>query len=245
MSWQHWDPPAIIIPALPAEEIRTIIAHEQVSTVHADRYFREVYDQPWNSVQADGRINMGNETSASVSPYSQHFRSQVEPGIWCLVEALYLKGYLPVSSCSGHRGTLWEELDTLWYYRTEPYVSIAVRADLADRTAHDLRVIVPKQVRVSQQATMANTRASAVGGHNGGPPTVRIRKHNEPALPEQEWTALNYMMQRRYTQWSYITLTVNPWRRLNPLHVLRTQREAEIIEHTAHTISQSLTAYTA
>lgn len=243
MSWQHWDPPAIIIPALPAEEIRSIIAHEQISTVTAEQYFREVYDHPWNSPQPDGRINMGNETSASVSPYSEHFRSQIEDGIWPLVETLYLKGYLPVSSCSGHRGTLWQELDTLWYYRTEPYVSIAVHADLADAIAQQIQSLAPKHVRVTQQHTMANTRASAHTNGADNPPTVRIRK-TKTVLAEQEWFALNYMMQRRYTKWSYITVTVNPWQRLNPFHTLRTQREPAIIAELVHNL-KSLEAYTA
>ena len=245
MSWQHWDPPAIIIPALPAEEIRSIIAHEQVSSVSAEQYFRAVYDQPWNSLQPDGRINMGGEQSASVSPYSEHYWSQVEPGIRSLVQAFWDLGYLTVSSCSGHRGTLWEELDTLWYYRTEPYVSIALHYELADAVAEQLKRIVPPHVRVTQQTTMANTRAIAVGGHNGGPPTVRVENSKRPVLAEQEWIALNYMMQRNYPKWSYITVTLNPWRRLNPFHVLRTQREPHLIQWCTNEIQKHLTAYTA
>jgi len=92
---------------------------------------------------------------------------------------------------------------------------------------------------------MANTRAVAAVGHNGGPPTVRVENSKRPVLAEQEWIALNYMMQRNYPRWSYITITINPWRRLNPWHVLRTQREPLLVQWCTNEIQKHLTPYTA
>jgi hypothetical protein len=228
------DPPAIIIPG-PADyaEMRTIIAQQTVSPVHAEEYFRELYDRPWNTEQEDGRINMGNDTSASVSPYSTHFQSQVEAGVWPLVERLYLKGYLPVSSCQGHRGNLWDELDTLFLYRSTPYVSIAIKDSELDYYVDHIRSLTPKWARVTTVLSQANTNGSSSDGKS-----VRLRYSDRPAARESEAFSLNYMMQRNYPLWAYINITINPWRRFNPLHLLRTQRELDLIQELADRYTQ-------
>lgn len=38
----------------------------------------------------------------TVSPYHPNFRTQIEPGVWPIVEQLINKNYLTVSSCEGH-----------------------------------------------------------------------------------------------------------------------------------------------
>jgi hypothetical protein len=242
MTWQLWDPPAYYVQVeQQQQQIQIRAAAQQHSTESAESYFRRVYDQPWNSVQPDGRINMGNETSASVSPYSEHFRSQVEPGIWCLVNALYTQGYLTVSSCQGHRGTLAQELDTLFVYRSEPYVSIAVHRDCAQDLYTQFAQHMPKHTRVELAHTMSNTHASARVDEQGDT-QVTIQKGTKLHNTDHEALGLNYMFQRNYSAWSYITVRINPWSRFNPLHVLRTQREQQLIELTAHAV-KNLPAY--
>jgi hypothetical protein len=217
MSWQLWDPPAIIIPAPAQEQIQ--IQAQQQQQLTDEQHFRKIYDQPWNKLHSDGRINIDGESSASVSPYSEHFRSQVETGIWPLVEALYTRGYLPVSSCAGHRSSLLGEWDTLFQYRSEPYVSIAVHRDLEQSTLNSIRQLLIKHATVSSTHSQANMNAT----------TTRIRHARTTIDTAQEYAALNWQLQRNYTAYSYINIRINPWSRFNPLHVLRTQREHTLI----------------
>lgn len=215
MSWQLWDPPAIIIPAPAQQEIKI----QQQQQLTDEQHSRKIYDRPWNTLQADGRINIDGASSASVSPYSEHFKSQVEPGIWPLVHTLYLKGYLPVSSCAGHRSSLLKEWDTLFQYRSEPYVSIAVHRDLEHTTLEHFQSLLIKHATVSSTHSQANMNAS----------TTKIRHSSRAVDTQQEYAALNWQLQRNYTAYSYINIRINPWSRFNPLHVLRTQREQQLI----------------
>ena len=63
----------------------------------------------FNWKHADGRIHAtpdgGAYTAVSASIYHEKFRTQIEDGVWPIVEALTNKNYLPVSSCEGHRYT--------------------------------------------------------------------------------------------------------------------------------------------
>jgi len=59
-----------------------------------------------NWLHADGRIYAsaaGEEYRvAEVSPYNPNFKSQIEAGVWPIVNALVNKGYLTNASCEGH-----------------------------------------------------------------------------------------------------------------------------------------------
>jgi hypothetical protein len=235
MSWQLWDPPAYYVQVQVQQEIQIRAAQQQASTETQDSYFRRIYDRPWNTLQSDGRINMGNSTSASVSPYSEHFRSQIEPNIWCVVQALYLKGYLTVSSCQGHRSNLAQELDVLFVRRSEPYVSFAVHRELAHSIHTQCTQVVPKWCSVELAHTMSNTHATA-STQPDGTARVRLSKDTRAQESHSEALGLNMMFQRNYTEWSYITLRINPWKRLNLAHWLRTQREPKLLKQLAHTI---------
>ena len=217
MSWQIWDPPAIIIPAPPRAEVK--IQAKQPASV--DEHFRKVYDTAWNKLQPDGRINMGNGTAASVSPYSKHYRSQVEDGIWPLVELFHLKGYLTVSSCAGHRNNLFKELETFFEYHSCPYVMIVVNRECERDVANSLKELSPPYTEITVTHSQANMDAShALSG--------RINKARKKDIENEYWS-LNWMMQRNYTEWSYITLRINPWKRFSFSHVLRTQKERKLI----------------
>ena len=237
MSWQLWDPPAIIIPAPPSKSVIQALQAQQTQTasVTAEQHYRAVYDRAWNVLQPDGRINMGNDTSASVSPYSEHYASQVEDRIWPLCKTLWDRGYLTVSSCGGHRGTLWQELDVLFVERSTPYVTVAVHSDLLESTLQQFASVLPDWATLAHTHTMSNTKAAVAQDAQGRlEVVVRNRRHHEDL--ESEYTALNYMMQRNYNSWSYITIRINSWQRLNLLHWWRTQQEAELILDTAHAL---------
>jgi len=64
-----------------------------------------------NWLHADGRIYAsaaGEEYRvAEVSPYNLNFKSQIEAGVWPIVNALVNKGYLTNSSCQGHGWDLY------------------------------------------------------------------------------------------------------------------------------------------
>ena len=233
MSWQLWDPPAIIIPAPKPAEIQIQIQQQQQQQT-AEQYFKQVYDKPWNTLKPDGRINIENNRSATVSPYSEHFRSQVEDGIWPLVETLYLKGYLPVSSCAGHRGTLWQEWDTLFVERSSPYVSVVVRRDLEPGVRVEFERLTTATTTITTRHTQANMRASA----------TRIHAQTRTTTASEEYAALNWQLQRNYTAYSYINIHINPWKRFSIPHVVRTQRELLLIQQQAE-LFEALEPYTA
>ena len=216
MSWQIWDPPAIIIPAPPKAEIQ-IPAKE---TISKEEHYRKIYDTPWNKLQPDGRINMdGNGTAASVSPYSKHYRSQVEDGIWPLVELFYKKGYLTVSSCAGHRGNIFKEFDDGFFsYNSCPYVMMVVNQDCVDDIVLELRKHATKHVEVQSTDSMAGMDAS-------GSKPKRTKKKDI----DNEYESLNYMMNRNYDKWSYIIVRINPWKKYSLSYVFNTQREHKLI----------------
>ena len=220
MSWQHWDPPAIIIPAPPRAEI--FAPATQKEKISAEEHFKKVYDTPWNALQPDGRINMGDKGSASVSPYSIHFRSQIEDGIWPLVEVFYSKGYLPVSSCEGHKGSLLKELGSLTEYHSGAYVSIAINRSLEQSIVESLSKLANKHTEISVTRSMSNMDASLAS-------TGIIKKRRSKANIENEYLSLNWMFQRRYDEWSYVTVRINPWKKYSLLYALRTQKEHQMI----------------
>lgn len=222
MSWQHFDPPAIIIPAPPRAEIQAPSIKKEL--VFNKEHFKKVYDTPWNKVQPDGRINIDGESSASISPYSMHFRSQVEDGIWSLVETLHLKGYLPISSCAGHRGNIFQEFERSFFeYSSCPYVTIAINRDCEKSIVNSLEKLSVEHVIISVAHTQANMDASKAADG-------KIKKTRRKNIENEYWS-LNWMLQRNYAKWSYITIRINPWKRFSVSHVLRTQRENDIIDH--------------
>ena len=225
MNWSIFDPPAIIIPAPPKAEIQ--IQTEKKKPISVEEHFKKVYDTPWNKLQPDGRINIDGKSSASVSPYSQYFRSQVEDGIWPLVEVLYQKGYLPVSSCAGHRNTLYEEFKE-WRdgLCCNPYVTIAVNRICETEVVSVLKSLSTKHVEISVTHSQANMDASLAS--SGG----KVKRSNKKDLKNEYWS-LNWMLQRNYDEWSYIIIRVNPWRRYNPLYVFRTQKEHILVQKLA------------
>ena len=221
MSWQHWDPPAIIIPAPPRAEI--VAAATQKERITKEEHYRKVYDTPWNKLQPDGRINIDGDSSASVSPYSDHFRSQVEDGIWPLVETLYLKGYLPVSSCAGHRGNLFREFERGFFeYSACPYVMFVVNRNVETDIINTLKSFSTKHVQINVTHSMGGMDASQAAKGR----IVKSKKKNI----DNEYESLNWMMKRNYDKWSYITVRINPWKRFSFSYIFRTQKEQQLID---------------
>jgi len=61
-----------------------------------------------NQRDANGRVNsgydeQGNVRAITVSPHSDHFWYNIEPKVEPLIRLLVHRGYLPFSSCDGHR----------------------------------------------------------------------------------------------------------------------------------------------
>ena len=59
-----------------------------------------------NFMHKNGRIYASKDgepyVAVSVSPYNDNFETQIEKGVWPIVEGLLLKNYLTLSSCEGH-----------------------------------------------------------------------------------------------------------------------------------------------
>jgi len=231
MSWQIWDPPAIIIPA----PIRAEIKSEQKQQIPIDEHYRKVYDTPWNKLQPDGRINIDGNSSASISPYSDHFRSQVEDGIWPLVELLYLKGYLPVSSCAGHRGNIFREFERGFFeYNSCPYVMIVINRDVEEQILNTFKSCCGNLAEISV--------AHSMGGMDASKASEGIIKKSKRKNIQNEYESLNWMMKRNYSAWSYITIRINPWKKYSFSYVWNTQRERKLINQLVAKIN-SLSDY--
>jgi hypothetical protein len=48
---------------------------------------------------------------------------------------------------------------------------------------------------------------------------------------KNEYESLNWMMQRNYDKWSYITIRINPWKRMSLKYILRTRKEKKLISY--------------
>jgi hypothetical protein len=91
---------------------RSTIVHAQYVRQEAQQqqtldHIREaILNRAPNYKHADGRIYASNPSetyyAVTVSPSNPKFRSQIEDGVFPVVEALLNKNYLPISSCEGH-----------------------------------------------------------------------------------------------------------------------------------------------
>lgn len=84
-----------------------IIAESSTQELTDELLQRITLERLPNYRHPDGRIyaSRGQEPyfAVSVSPLNPGFKDQIEPGILPVVDALLQKGYLPISSCEGHR----------------------------------------------------------------------------------------------------------------------------------------------
>ena len=71
---------------------------------NSDRRYKHASEVLLNSVHEDGRIYHSKEpyVAITISPFHKSFRSQIEDGIWAIVNCLNKKGYYTLSSCEGH-----------------------------------------------------------------------------------------------------------------------------------------------
>lgn len=71
--------------------------------------YDKILERTFNWKHPDGRIHATSENgdyhAVTASPYHDEFRTQIEDGVWPIVQALVEKGYLPISSCEGHGGS--------------------------------------------------------------------------------------------------------------------------------------------
>lgn len=79
---------------------------QQVQEIQTLPYEDQVRQFAPNYKHKDGRIYASREGEpywvCTVSPYHKNFRSQIEGGVWNLVNELNKKNYMTVSSCEGH-----------------------------------------------------------------------------------------------------------------------------------------------
>lgn len=101
----------------------------RASAERAPVTYDKVLDRTFNWKHPDGRIHATRENgdyhAVTASPYHSEFRSQIEDGVWPVVEALIEKGHLPISSCEGHGGS-------------QLYVTLAFGVEEFARELHDL-----------------------------------------------------------------------------------------------------------
>lgn len=88
---------------------RTAIVHKVEQKSQYQKivdYVQETRNYAPNFKHSNGKIYASKPGEpywvAVVSPYHPNFKSQIEPGIWPIVEQLINKNYLTVSSCEGH-----------------------------------------------------------------------------------------------------------------------------------------------
>lgn len=157
--------------------------HEQRS------YQEELINRCPNVKDKDGRIHYktadGKYIAVMVSPYHKDFRTQIEDGVWPIVNSLLTKNYLPVSSCAGHIDP-WKEF----------YFTLAF-----DSNENALRFI-EKIVHLDTSYTIYDTIANI---SQTGSKAYRHTENNERDL-YSEVLGMNILLFRNYTDYSYVRI---------------------------------------
>ena len=61
----------------------------------------------------------GKYIAVTVSPYHKDFRTQIEDDVWPIIKSVLDKGYLTVSSCSGHGNCPWKGFHFILAFNTK------------------------------------------------------------------------------------------------------------------------------
>ena len=142
-----------------------------------------------NWLHSDGRIHAtqpGEDYKvATVSPYSSRFHTQIEAGVWPIVEALIQKGYLTCSSCEGHT----------WDTRA--------RISLVFPTIESAQEFI-NQLKMPLWEMKIKTSRKIYNYENNLKTTVDIL--NQQELKKTVFVHYNQIFQRNYTEYYYVDM---------------------------------------
>jgi hypothetical protein len=149
-----------------------------------------------NYLHTDGRIYASklNEpyVAVTVSLYHERFKTQIEQAVWPCVEAFINKGYLPVSSCGGHKDP-WVE-----YYVTLAVGDSEQVSFLVDR----LNKIENSKIEIL--STLANVNQYVENNKIKFRPLEELEK-----VTREEYNDLNILFNRSYREYSYVRIKFN------------------------------------
>ena len=149
-----------------------------------------------NILHKDGRIyfkdELGNYLAVTVSPLNPKFKTQIEHGVWPVVNALVKKGYLTVSSCEGHDGS-------------DYYVKIVFDTEVSAQQFIDQFPKI-KGLVFELEYQSANVIRYIVNGQA----KYRPAGHDENIDKYQEVKYINMLFNRSYTDCCYVIIKVYP-----------------------------------
>jgi hypothetical protein len=142
-----------------------------------------------NWLHPDGRIHAtkpGEDYKvAAVSPYNPKFHTQIEAGVWPLVDALIQKGYLTCSSCEGHT---WDT---------------HARVSLVFPTIESAQEFT-NQVKMPLWEIKIKTNREIYNHENNLKTTVDIL--NQQELKKKVFSYYNQIFQRNYSEYYYVDM---------------------------------------
>lgn len=190
-----------------------------------------------NVLQKDGRIyfkdEQGNYLAVTVSPLHPRFETQIEPGVWPLVNALVQKGYLTVSSCEGHDGS-------------DYFVKLVFDTETSAQQFIDQFPLIRGLIFEIQHQS-ANVIRYIVNGKA----KYRPAGYDENIDKYQEVKYINMLFNRNYTDCCYVIMKLYPkLKSFNPFKHYRYSREkseyfAESKKTLNNYINNYITAYEA
>jgi hypothetical protein len=199
MTYNIFEPPAIIIPAPPSQEQIQIVAMEQqqeISEVTNEQIHEySLFKHSNKHLAKDGRTYIeqdsdGNYISHYVSQYSNKFWNglNVEKGIEPVVQALHQKGYLTFTSCQGHANSPMR------------YVGIAFIND--EERSRFVDAVTASKLPVTWYYDCVNPKDEPAKNKNGNWMRLAWDQKNTKITTQKEFTDLSYTKQELTDFWN-------------------------------------------
>lgn len=178
--------------------------NESYKNLSKDELRQELFFKSHNRLHKDGRIYHkmtpeGMVVAMSISPEYSEFRSQIEDGIYPIVDALKAQGYYTISSCEGHPfGALFK-------------VGFATKL-CRDYFASQILELNLKCVEVIPHDTCANIAfdlskdgSKVVGGN-------RVNyEGDESYLRKEEAKGFNLQFDTSFKEWFFLNVEILNW----------------------------------
>lgn len=150
-----------------------------------------------NKLQKNGRIyaidENGNYIAVSVNVLHPLFDTQIEKGIWPIVDALVKKGYLTISSCEGHDGS-------------PCYVKLVFpNQEYADQFKDSLFFCEGLFLRIEMTSANVVRAVDTKGTFH-----YRNTEHKDEFSYKAELDGINQLFSRNYTDFRYVYVEIYP-----------------------------------
>lgn len=192
------EPPAYVVSAPKKfEQKQPQIAEVKNDIDINDRLSTLLLSRAPNTKKSNGRINCDGVyekgLSATVSPFNDRFRSQIEDGVYPFVEALLQKNYFPISSCQGHTDGLGDYFEIILAI---PSVS------LAEEIANFIKI---RGCKITISESTENAEIKFLN-------TTSIRHEvslkKDQNVDKTDYREINILYKRNYSFYTFLTISL-------------------------------------